>query len=173
MLGACVLLLCGVLATAGAAKLLRPDAARAAVRDLVPTAPAAGVIAVVALVELAVAGVLASGVATRPAAAACVVLFALFDAFLALRRRAAPGAGGCGCFGEAEPSGPARATGVRNRALAVSAAVVALLADQATLGPGPAELAAQATVALGIAVVFVLATTLAALAARPGHRKLT
>jgi len=136
-----------VFALAGVAKLGAPAGARGAVSALVPRAPAAAVLAALAVAELALGLVLLSGRAPRAAALAALGALALFSAVLLGLRRRAPEKG-CGCFGGVaeRPAGLAR-----NAALAFLALLVAADPEASSPSSGSAGVVlARAALVFGV-----------------------
>lgn len=154
--GVLVLLLAGALGWAGAAKLGDAGQFRRALTALTPAANRPAIRLGIPAAELALAGLLLTGIAPREVALAVTVLFggfALVQAELARRGHA----GGCGCFGDAPAE--SRAVEVSRTLLLLAAAVgAAVLAEPTTPGvlAGGVDVLGQATVALGVVLMWRL-----------------
>lgn len=150
------LLLAGVFAVAGIAKLRRRAATAATFRAL--RLPAAGPAAVaVPVAELAVAGLLLALPAVG-AALALAALIAFIGVLATALRRDEPVS--CGCFGSAGDDPVTAADLVRN-ALLVAAAAVAMTAGTRGLPSLPAAVAVSAAAVIGLVVVALVRVRLA------------
>lgn len=154
------LLLAGVFAWAGTAKLVALPRAAATLADYgVPERRRRPLTVTLAGAEIAVAGVLAAGIATRPAAIAAALLSGLFVAALVRQRLNGRTRTRCGCFGGSRPTNTVF--------LAVRAALIGTAAIAVATGlpatAGPAVDASQTT-AIVVLAVLVVALVVAVLA---------
>jgi uncharacterized membrane protein YphA (DoxX/SURF4 family)/peroxiredoxin len=160
------LLLAGLFAVAGGAKLADRKGSLRALRDFaVPERLAPPLAFLLPIVELGIAAALLPGVSARVAAAAAAGLLVLFSigATIALLRGRRPD---CHCFGRlhSAPVGPA--TLARNVTLAAGAAALAVY------GPGTSFAAVDPLAAVGtvaVALLVVESLVLVALLRRHGH----
>jgi hypothetical protein len=153
------MLLAGTLLLAGIAKLRDPDGLTVVLRrTLGHGVPARTLARLIAAVELVLAAALVAVAGSPVPAAATAVLLLAFSAALRVADDRAPQAlAACNCFGAAGDSPAAQAL-LRN-AFLVAAAVAVALAPPGALWSVPAdELAGAATVAVGLACVWQLAT---------------
>jgi hypothetical protein len=139
------LVLAGVLAWAGVAKLRRPSATAASFAGL--GLPLPGVLArAVPVVELATAAALVGTPALGGGAA--LLLLAAFTGLLALRLRGG-GTVDCGCFGSARRDPLTSAALLRNGLLAAAAAAVIVVGPPAGVPPLEAAIVAGTAAAIG------------------------
>lgn len=169
MPAALTLLLGGVFAASGVAKLRDPAGMVVLLRQaLRPTVPAFALTRGLAVLELALAALLVTAVAPRVAGVLAALALVAFSVALRIAARRAPeAAAACGCFGSGAGAPPGQAL-VRNLLLVAGAAAVA--AWSAGRGPWdlPAEqLAGAVTLAVGLPCAWLLVTALAAEARRP------
>lgn len=164
MSAAVTLLLAVTFVAAAVAKLRAPQPFVATLQTLVPARMAAPLARAVPVGELALAAALLTAVAPRATALAVLAVLAGFSTVLVRLRRGPAGADGpavlpCNCFGagDGDPS-----TGlVRNGLLALLAVAAAVWPLDGPVWTLPAaQLAGAATVALGAACVWHLATAL-------------
>lgn len=151
------LLLAGVFATAGFAKLADRDASRRAVSEFgVPRRLAWLLGSVLPVVELATAGMLVADTTVRWGALLAIALLLAFSAAIALnlRKGRAPE---CRCFGQVHSAPVSWRAVARNVALAGLAVVVMAIGPGAGLDPAQA-LGAGTAIVLGAALLLARAT---------------
>jgi uncharacterized membrane protein YphA (DoxX/SURF4 family) len=147
MLGAGLLLLGAVFLLAGAAKLREREAFARTLTTLVPARSAPALVIGVPLAELALGGLLVSGLAPRAGAALALAALLAFSLALLLLHRRAPRSS-CGCFGDARTT---LVTGLARNGLLSGLALALLLfpVHPWVWSPG------LAAVALFVVAVFV------------------
>jgi hypothetical protein len=161
MPAALTLLLAGVFLASGAAKLRDPSGMVVLLRQATtPRVPAFALARTLALAELVLGVVLLAGEAPRAAAVAAGVVLVGFSVALRIAARRAPAAAAaCSCFGGSAGAPPVQAL-VRN-ALLLAGCVVVVARPDVPWDQAAAELAGAASVAVGLACAWVLATALA------------
>lgn len=152
-----VLLLAGVLAVAGVAKLRDPAPFTRTVAALAPAGAVPVLVRAVPVAELAVAGLLLALPAVG-AALALAALIAFIGVLATALRQDEPVS--CGCFGSAGDDPVTAADLVRN-ALLVAAAAVAMTAGTRGLPSLPAAVAVSAAAVIGLVVVALVRVRLA------------
>jgi hypothetical protein len=155
---AATLVLAGVLGIAGVVKLRGPLAFRVVLKQLVPDGVARPLSVGIPLVELALAVLLVGGFWPRVTAALAMVVLGLFTLALVQMWRAGLNQD-CGCFGESrEAESPASGV-IRNAGLFGLAGL--LLAEPRSVWHASGDdLAAAATIAIGLACLWLTSSTL-------------
>jgi thiol-disulfide isomerase/thioredoxin len=155
------IVLAGVFATAGAAKLADLAGSRQAVAGFgLPARAAAIVGTVLPLAELATAAALVAQPTARAGGVAALALLLAFIAGIgsALARGRAPD---CHCFGQLHSAPAGRGTLLRNVALAVPAALIVLEGPGPSIGSWVSEQTSAELVAVGAAAAALLLGLLA------------
>ncbi|CAB4914482.1 unannotated protein [freshwater metagenome] len=169
MPAALTLLLGGVFAASGVAKLRDPAGMVVLLRQaLRPTVPAFALTRALAVLELALGALLVVAVAPRVAGAlAALVLVALSVALRVAARRAPEAVAACGCFGSGAGAPPGQALARNALLIAGAAAVVAWSPGRGPWDLSAEQLAGAVTLAVGLPCAWLLATALAREARRP------
>jgi uncharacterized membrane protein YphA (DoxX/SURF4 family) len=163
------LLLGGLLLLAGAGKLQRREAFQTDLRAIGIARSAGAVAIAVPCTELAVGGLVLSGLSPRLGAVLAAALLAAFSIVLLRMVRVNPGQR-CGCFGSLHLNSTPELGLVRNFLLLAAAVVVIVIPGEGLWREGTEHVLGGATIALGASCLWSLVAALLMVSRAPRMR---